>query len=206
MTETIAEIAAREAAEAEADDEGRDEPEPTPEPEPEPEPAPEPASDAGVEKAYAALGKEGTRHAKRVEEIMGPDFAALGPCPCCEIAGFVFPFDPASPDDAMRRGAVDAYFGTFVRKLKPHPDTETCVVCDGEGFCETGGKREGLGFSEETCPRCNGQGWLRKDVPTPPGPAQAAPSPAPAGWTPPGAPPKPELVYDYVTGTWQLPA
>lgn len=204
MSETIAEIAEREALQAEADDPSEPpEPEP-PEPEPEPEPTPEPASDAAIEKRYRALDKESARHAKQVAVIMGDDFAAVAECPACQIPGFVFPFDPMSVEDAMRRGNVEAYFGTGSVTLKPHPTTATCETCDGWGFCATGAKREGVDYDNTVCPDCAGQGWLRTDVAAP-APVQLAPQPTnTSGWTPPGAPPKPEPYYDYATGEWKL--
>lgn len=206
MSPTIAEIAEREALEAEAE-EGTEptEPEPT-EPEPEPEPEPAPASDTAIEKRYAALDKEGVRHSKRVAEIMGDDFTAVQECPCCQIPGFVFPFDLTSVEDAMRRGNTEAYFGTAAVKLKRHPSMTTCDLCDGHGFLDTGGKREG--YTQETCERCGGQGWTRTDT-QPQNVHQIAPPPVPAepgAWSPPGAPPKPELYYDYSDGTWKIPA
>lgn len=176
------------------------------EPDTEPEPEPEPASDVAAEKLYATLDKENTRHGKRVGEIMGADFAALTECPCCQIPGYVFPFDHTSVDDAMRRGAVEQYFGDAPRTLKANPKTSTCDLCDGEGFLLTGGKREG--YTEEPCEKCGGQGWIRNDAPPSPHPQLAAvPSPSvPQPWAPPGAPAKPELYLDYSDMTWKLPA
>lgn len=205
MTETIAEIAEREAAAAEAEPDTPDNPEPEPDPEPEPEPTPEPASDVAVEKRFKQIDAEANRHSKRVAEIMGDDFAGVEPCPCCQISGFVFPFQHDSPDDAYRRGMVEQYFGTASLKRKAHPHMQRCELCDGQGFLDSGSQREE--YADEQCEKCAGRGSIRTDVQGPQ--VVSLPVSPPNGqaaeWTPPDAPPAPRPYWDYADSKWKLP-
>lgn len=103
--------------------------------------ADEPSSQAQIEKATKALAKEDERHAKRVAEIMGEDFALVHECPTC--ADFAAGFTLTSPDDAppFKHGerfatcdTCNGYGVVLTGARTDHGQTQTCVVCAGQGF------------------------------------------------------------------------
>jgi hypothetical protein len=60
------------------------------------------------------------------------------------------------------RDAVLTFLGfSGGRKLNKDPYSTVCVVCDGEGFCDTGSKVPNMG--EISCWDCKGKGWMATD-------------------------------------------
>ncbi len=162
------EIAEREALDAEAEypdpeqeEEGENDPEPEPEPEPEPH---EPPSDVQAEATIAKIDREAARYGKAIAKIIEGSLIAPDQCPCCVFPGLVFGYNPHSPDDQMRKAAVDAYFGEGRPKLNRASDTARCEACDGWGDVDTDSRKEL--FKEKPCVMCQGQGWITKATAT----------------------------------------
>lgn len=158
MTSHVMEIAEQEAAEAEAEAAEEEEAEETVAEEA--VEVDEASAQKNAEKAIAAIEKENVRHAKRVSEIMGDDFALVYPCTHCLdfSAGFTF-----TPPEEM----PEMLFGR---------DYERCQWCNGHGKVKTHSVAEH--GRENTCEDCNGQGYTRRPAAplTPlPQPAQASP-------------------------------
>jgi hypothetical protein len=170
VSDNIAAMVEREAAAAEADDgetpgfeapELREDPEPEPgEPDApdEPEP-PSGPSEAELEKAFKSLERESDRHAKRVAEIMGADFANLQTCPCCQVPGFVFPFQEFSDTDQERRLAILSYLGQGEAPYKDAADKRACEACDGYGEVLSGSRNPT--HRVVACSVCQGLGWIQ---------------------------------------------
>ncbi len=146
-----AEAAAAEAAQddpdtpPETDTPGEDVPPGDPDTQPETEPPAEPPPVAPPSADIEALEKELDRHWKKVDEIMGADFAMFVPCPTCEEAG------------TPLAGMIP------VGLMAPHVEYETrddvaeCGKCHGLGMMRTGSK---VPLNELLpCPQCNGAGY-----------------------------------------------
>jgi hypothetical protein len=139
------------------------------------------AQPVDFEASMRKLEREAKRHAKAVAGILGDDFAQLEECPACQIAGYVWPYQPFTEADQERKAAVDAYFAASLPPFKASPDTVTCEPCDGWGAVLSGAKNELHRI--EQCASCNGNGWIRRA-------ASVAPSPSAGtfGETAPGLP------------------
>ncbi len=156
------EIAEREALAAEneypdpeQEEEGENDPSPEPEPEPEPH---EPPSDVQAEATIAKIDREAARYGKAIAKIIEGSLIAPDQCPCCVFPGLVFGYNPHSPDDQMRKAAVDAYFGQALPEYKRATDTKRCQACDGYGLVLTDSRADN--FITKVCVMCSGQGWV----------------------------------------------
>lgn len=125
------------------------------------QPAPaEPPSERQLEEAFRKLDAEAARHGKRVAEIMGDDFGELDNCPCCQIAGYVFPFMPGTEQDEERRAAVLAYLGQGEPDYPEAPDTDACDECDATGRVKT--RSRNPEHLTKLCRKCGGTGFVAK--------------------------------------------
>lgn len=122
-----------------------------------------PKSQADIEAVQQKLEREAERHAKRVAEIMGEDFALLVPSPVDWTPGFIFnvegmlpePEQLAALDAIMGRGSFETY--------SPAPDAEGCETCNALGEVLTGSKKDGQ--RTKPCSDCTGTGWRHKMLP-----------------------------------------
>jgi hypothetical protein len=128
----ISDIVEAEAAEAEAEDTDAADA--------------EEAASVSVEKALAAMEKENVRHAARVQQIMGDDFALVHPCPNCQDFAAGFTLTPPDTAPPVLHGA----------------EYEACAKCNGYGLVLTGSLAEH--GRTQTCLACNGQGFVTKPV------------------------------------------
>lgn len=203
------EIAEREAAEAEAEtpdeDEAAEGEETPPEPEPEPAPTAEPQTDADMEAIGRKLDAEAQRHAKRVHEITGESFGDLVPCPLCVTPGYVLVQAPPAVDPEQRAAVMIALGEPPLPALKHASYAVMCDECDGFGLVETGARNEHN--ATLPCQACEGKGWKAPQSAQPPAwqPPTIQVSNGSGEWLPPGAPPKPEPVYDYANAKWVIP-
>lgn len=162
--ETVREIAEREALEAEAE-QGDDEPDgdagdlDEQEGQADTDQPPAPPTQKELEAAQRALDKENRRHSSAVAKIMGADFAELLECPCCQIPGFVFPFQAGTVHDEERRAAVEAYLGASGPNYVEATDRARCEACDGLGEVLSG-SRNPL-HRVVPCSPCGGLGWVQ---------------------------------------------
>lgn len=120
------------------------------------EPADEPSANVSMDKAVKQLQAEDERHAKRVAQIMGDDFALVHVCSGCQefAAGFTL----TAPNDAP--------------PLVTSPDYQRCEKCNGYGMVLTGSLAEH--GQTQTCLNCNGQGFINTPAPLPQAQAPAA--------------------------------
>lgn len=110
-----------------------------------------------VEKASQQLEKEAARHANRVEQIMGPDFAALVPCELCWQLAPGFRWE-REPDDDTKTAVRIAIGLPDVSNFAPSATERTCDDCRGLGKVRTGStvpNRETI-----TCDACKGLGYV----------------------------------------------
>jgi hypothetical protein len=132
--------------------------EPAAEPDEEEEGADARAARTGdVEKASRSLEKESARHAARVEDVMGPDFAALVPCELCWDLAPGFRWD-REPDEATKAAVRIAIGLPDVSNFAPSATERTCDDCRGLGKVRTGStvpNRETI-----TCDACAGLGYV----------------------------------------------
>jgi hypothetical protein len=141
----------------EAEQEDAPEPDESQPTEPEQEPEPAAVDEKAMEKALKLLDKEAAAHAKRVETIMGADFADLQVCPLCapNIPGFRFPLPPAAPVIAMVKDAIGEPASP---DYLPDGFSRVCDACGGLGATNTGSKVSGQGTVQ--CIPCAGKGWV----------------------------------------------
>lgn len=164
------EIAEREAAAAEAENPDAepvdpiepDESEQEAEADAEEAPA-EPSSLAVIQGMEKALEAEAKRHEKAVAKALGEHFGDFVECPLCQVAGYAMMYQPGEIGPDQRDEILTVMGETSGRRLKKHPDLETCDFCDGEGELETGSKRpDNL---TEVCPKCAASGYVHKSTP-----------------------------------------
>jgi hypothetical protein len=157
-----------EPAEDDADDAEADEDE-TPaqqEAEPTPEQTAAPAkSERDIERNQERLGKEASRHAGRVAEIMGEDAQDLELCArCWPLApGFHWPLNMAPVSDEQR-AAVLASLGMGANSEPELPMAEgvaECPQCAGYGELRLPSKSEH--YQRMGCPRCQGKGYVNTE-------------------------------------------
>lgn len=203
------EIAEREAAQAEAetpdDDEEEAAEEEAAEGEPEPEPDAGPQTDADMEAIGRKLDGEAKRHANRVREITGQSFGDLVPCPLCVTPGYVLVQPPPEVDPEQRAAVMIALGEQAAPEYRHASYAVMCEECNGIGQVLTGARNAHNALLP--CSVCEGKGWKApQSVPAPAWtPPVAVASTNGGEWTPPGAPPKPEPVYDYANAKWVLP-
>ena len=186
------EIAEREAAEAEAefpDQPDGDQPEPetgdAPEPVditgatilPEPEPAPAPLDEKAVEKAFKSIDTRGKTYMEAVQKLLVGVDIPLTECPCCQIPGYVLPFDQYDANELARKHTVELYFGVDTLAYKPHPTQVMCPECEGFGKMSNGAKGDATPWT--LCWRCHGSGTIDTTMPPPAAPSAYSALPAP---------------------------
>lgn len=124
---------------------------------------PAPRSQKEIEELQGKLEREADRHAKRVAEIMGDDFALLVPSPVDWTPGFIFDIPPMHPTPDQV-AALHAILGQAAPAEYPFdPDREACDVCEG-----TGNLRTHSHVPAEValpCRFCQGHGWVGEGNP-----------------------------------------
>lgn len=128
--------------------------------------APATLSQSDIEKRMAQLDKESARHAKRVAEIMGDDFALLVPSPVDWTPGFLFNVPEMLPQAEQVDALLSLLGRTDPRDLRAAPDAEVCETCNGWGVGLTGSKAQGQ--ETKPCKDCQGNGWRTKVQPLAP--------------------------------------
>ena len=125
--------------------------------------APAPRSQDEIEKLTEKLAREADRHAKRVQEIMGEDFALLVPSPVDWTPGFIFNVPEMHPFPEQ----IDALLALVGRQteddLLDADDAEACDKCNARGITKTGSRVDGQ--RTKPCGKCNGNGWVTKFTP-----------------------------------------
>lgn len=131
--------------------------------------APPARSQAEIEAVTKKLEAEGTRHAKRVAEIMGDDFGLLVPSPVDWTPGFIFNVPEMLPQPEQV-AQLHALLGQSApADYLPAEDAEACDKCNALGEVLTGSRKPGQ--ETKLCVGCNGSGWKTKALPL----AQVAP-------------------------------
>ena len=127
---------------------------------PEPDEQPQGLSEKEIEQAHKKLAKLRETTAGRVSDIMGEAALGLIPCPACsDVApGFVWHPDAGPVSDEAAAGMRQLLGIGTPQQLKRHSAFQTCDACDGEGFIDTGSRREG--YESAVCPGCTGKGYL----------------------------------------------
>ena len=127
---------------------------------PEPDEQPQGLTEKEIEQAHKKLAKLRETTAGRVSDIMGEAALGLIPCPACsDVApGFVWHPDAGPVSDEAAAGMRSLLGIGTPQKLKRHSAFQTCDACDGEGFIDTGSRREG--YESAVCPGCSGKGYL----------------------------------------------
>lgn len=127
---------------------------------------PPPRSQSDIDALTKKLENEAARHAKRVEEIMGDDFALLVPSPIDWTPGFIFNVPEMHPFPEQL-AQLDAILGRGGEEdLLDAEDAEACDKCNARGVTKTGSRVEGQ--RTKPCGKCNGNGWVTKFVPMAP--------------------------------------
>ena len=164
MTDTETEIAEQMtpdddelAAEEESE---REQAEQDAEPESAAEVAPAPRSQKEIDRMTEKLGNEAARHAARVHEIMGEDFALLVPNPTDWTPGFIFnvPEMHPTPDALAELHAILGQSAPL--ELREADDAEGCDKCNALGEVLTGSRKPGQ--ETKPCSACTGTGWRTK--------------------------------------------
>ena len=162
-----------------AEEMGDDEPDESGEPASEPDGAGDGAADSPGENAASSprsqaeidaltrkLEAEAARHAKRVAEIMGDDFALLVPSPVDWTPGYIFNVPEMHPTpDAIEE--LYALLGENAPvDMQPATDAEACEACNALGEVLTGSRKPGQ--QTKPCVSCGGTGWKPKAAPLAP--------------------------------------
>jgi hypothetical protein len=125
-----------------------------------------PRSQKEIEALNRKLDAEAERHAKRVAEIMGDDFALLVPSPIDWTPGFIFGVEGMLPAPSQLE-ALDAILGRATAPdLKAAKDAQACEACNAIGDVLTGSRKEGQ--ITKPCTSCGGTGWVPKLAEAPP--------------------------------------
>lgn len=131
-----------------------------------------PRSQKEIDTLTKKLEAEAERHAKRVAEIMGDDFALLVPSPVDWTPGFIFNVPEMHPDETAL-ATLDAILGRGASaELLPAEDAEACPKCNALGEVLTGSRKDGQ--KTKPCAACSGTGWRTKLQPVSPPPAPPA--------------------------------
>jgi hypothetical protein len=129
-------------------------------------PEPGPRSQQEIDALADRLRKESDRHAKRVEEIMGDDFALLVPNPTDWTPGYIFNVPPMHPTPEQV-AELHALLGDSSQlELQDAEDAEGCDKCSALGEVRTGSRKPGQ--ETKPCIACNGSGWRTKSLPMQP--------------------------------------
>lgn len=145
--------------------------EPTPEagdepdgPEAPDEPPTEPVTPVGrtpeeMESLRKSLDTSANTWRRRVESLLGDDFAALVPCELCgeEIPGFHWPAELLQPETELEARLVEVLRGPATPNYPPAQNVRPCTACEGWGKVSTGSKVPGKGVVN--CPACRGFGY-----------------------------------------------
>jgi hypothetical protein len=126
-----------------------------------------PRSQKEIDELTKKLEAEAQRHSKRVQELMGEDFALLVPSPVDWTPGFLFNVPEMLPSQEAV-AALDAILGRAGGvEFLPAEDAEACAKCNALGQVLTGSRAPGQ--ETKLCVTCNGAGWVTKQIPyTPP--------------------------------------
>jgi hypothetical protein len=161
---------------------------------PDPEPASTGLDPKAVEEAFKKIDTRGKSYIEAIQKLLVGVDVPLSVCPCCQIPGFVLPFDEYDPGENARKDAVLKYFGDAEDDLVQHPTMERCEPCKGRGKMKTGAVDPQNSWA--LCWQCHGKGYrdLTMPAPQPPVPAPPVQTFTPAvvpAWQPPApaAPP-----------------
>lgn len=114
-------------------------------------------SEADQRKAFQRLEAEAERHAKRLQEIMGEDAAALVQCELCtpNIPGWRFPVSPS--EDTINRVRVVLGLPDLTT-FEPSQWEAVCPVCKGRTRVKTGSLDPK--YETKACDECEGRGYV----------------------------------------------
>ena len=140
-----------------------EEPEEQAEPEPEP-PAAHGRSERELEAIRKKLDTSANTWRRRVEELLGEDFAALTPCELCgdDIPGFHWPAELLQPDNEIQERLLAVLRQPAVMTYNPDPDTRECDRCSGKGKLELPGIVPGN--ETKVCGQCKGYGYIPSEA------------------------------------------
>lgn len=125
--------------------------------------APAPRSQDEIEKLTEKLAREADRHAKRVQEIMGEDFALLVPSPVDWTPGFIFNVPEMHPFPEQVDALLALVGRTADAELLEAEDAQACDKCNALGRTLTGSRVDGQ--VTKPCGKCNGTGWVTRFAP-----------------------------------------
>jgi len=159
--------------------------EPTPEPEPDEEyeavatPEPEPPvqhgrTEAELEGIKKKLDTSANTWRRRVEELLGEDFAALTVCELCgeDIPGFHWPAELVQPASELQDRLLRVLREPAAPEYRAATQVRECDHCAGWGKVKSGSH---LAQHElVTCPACKGYGYVPPPVPSGNGYAEVA--------------------------------
>lgn len=122
-----------------------------------------PRSQKEIDQLTKRLESEADRHAKRVAEIMGDDFALLVPSPVDWTPGFIFNVPEMHPTPEAV-AALHALLGEVPPADYPDdPGRQACDVCLGTSKLKTGSLDPNEGALP--CRFCMGHGWIGEGNP-----------------------------------------
>jgi hypothetical protein len=116
-------------------------------------------SERDIEKRFAKLDAENTRHRKRLGEILEEDALHIVPCPVCMDSFHGWVFDPQHiplQDDQRERTLQLLNLADF-EDIPQASWAVKCETCNGHGRVKTGSRAEGREVTQ--CLDCKGAGW-----------------------------------------------
>jgi len=117
-------------------------------------------SEREIEKRFAKLDAENTRHRKRLGEILEEDALHIVPCPVCmdSFHGWVFDPQHIPLEESQRDRTLQLLNLADFEDIPQATWAQTCQTCGGHGRVKTGSKKEGR---ETTgCLDCGEAGWI----------------------------------------------
>lgn len=116
-------------------------------------------SEREIEKRFAKLDAENTRHRKRLGEILEEDALHIVPCPVCmdSFHGWVFDPQHIPLEESQRERTLQLLNLADFEDIPQASWAVTCETCKGHGRVKTGSKAEGREVT--TCEDCGGAGW-----------------------------------------------
>jgi len=135
-----------------------------------PEAAAAPRSQKEIDTMHRKLAAAAESYAKRVEGIMGADFALLVPSPVDWVPGYIFNVPEMHPLPEQVAALHALLGGAAPPELREAEDAEGCDKCNALGEVLTGSRKPGQ--ETKPCTACTGTGWRTKAAPL-----QLAPQP-----------------------------
>ena len=116
-------------------------------------------SEREIEKRFAKLDAENTRHRKRLGEILEEDALHIVPCPVCmdSFHGWVFDPQHIPLEDSQRERTLQLLNLADFEDIPQASWAQKCGTCNGHGRVKTGSRAEGREVTQ--CLDCGGAGW-----------------------------------------------